>query len=185
TLAKAESVAGNNSFVLFQTGSIYYRNKDWKYVSYFDRLFDTINKKNPDAVKPYIRAFSILMHAHYDKNNYSRSLAVSETINEFKKDYDALIISARSNYYLSNNDRAIEIFESISLNNEDRLLLGSAYAKRGDKEKASAILKNLLYNTDLKDKALKDRYLRPIVESIEAEKTAPDPPAQGREEATL
>lgn len=184
TLAKAESVAGDNSFILFQTGSIHYHNKDWKYVSYFDRLFDTIDKKNPDAVKPYMRAFTILMQAHYDKNNYSRSLVVSETINEFKKDYNALTISARSNYYLSNNDKAIEIFESISLNNEDRFLLSSAYAKRGDKEKASAILKNLLYNPDFKDKALKDKYLRPIVESIEAEKTAPDTTTQDKEETT-
>lgn len=178
TLAKAESVSGDNSFVLFQTGSIHYRNKDWKYVSYFDRLFDTIDKKDPDTIKPYIRAFNILMHAHYDKKNYSRSLVIAETINEFKKDYDALTICARSNYFLGNNDTAVEIFESISLNNEDRFLLSIAYAKRGDKAKASTILKSILYYSDLKDKALKDRYLRPIVESIEAEKNIPVPAVQ-------
>lgn len=174
TLAKAEAVSKDNSFVLFQTGSIHYRNKDWKYVSYFDRLFDTIDTKNSDAVNPYLRAFNILMHAHYEKKNYSRSLVIAETINEFKKDYDALTISARSNYYLANNDRAVEIFESISLNNEDKFLLSSAYAKRGDKEKASAILKSILYNPDLKDKALNDKYLRPILESIESEKPEPE-----------
>jgi len=170
TLSRAESVSRDNPFVLFQTGSILYRNKDWKYVSYFDRLYETVDKKDADVVNSYAKAFTILMNAHYEKKNYSKSLLIADTLNNHKKDYNAMLIAAKSNYYLGNIDNAVEIFESISLNNDDRLILSSAYARRGEKKKAELILKNLLYYPDLKEKALKDRYLKPIINSIETQK---------------
>ncbi len=179
TLARAESVSKDNPFILFQTGSIHYKNNDWKYVSYFDRLFDLSDKNDSDTMTSYMRAFTILMNAHYEKKNYSRSLQIAKAINSIKKDYQALAISARSDYFLGNNDSAIDTFENISLNNEDKLLLSSAYAKRGDKEKAASILRGLLYDSSLRERALKDRHLKPIVESIEAQRTPvkvePDP----------
>jgi len=178
-LARAEAVSKDNLFVLFQTGSIHYRNNDWKYVSYFDRLFDISDKDNTDTMSSYLRAFTILMNAHYEKKNYSRSLQIARAINSFKKDYQALAISARSDYFLGNNDSAIDTFETLSLNNDDKLLLSSAYAKRGDKDKASSILRNLIYDSSLRERAMKDRHLKPIVESIEAQrapvKVEPEP----------
>ncbi len=170
TLARAESVSRDNPFILFQTGSIHYRNKDWKYVSYFDRLYDTVDKDDADVINTYSKAFTILMNAHYEKKNYSKSLLIADTLNKYKKDYNAMLIAARSNYYLGNIDKAVEIFESISLNNDDRLLLSSAYARRGDKEKAALTIKNLLYYPELKERALKDKYLKPIINALETQK---------------
>ena len=172
TLARAESVSRDNAFILFQTGSIHYKNNDWKYVSYFDRLFDISDKNNTDIMSSYMRAFTILMNAHYEKKNYSRSLLIAQAINAYKKDYQALAISARSHYYLGNNDSAIDLFESLSLNNDDKLLLSSAYAKRGEREKAASLLRTLMYDSSLREKALKDRHLKPIAESIESQRTA-------------
>lgn len=169
-LNRAESISDKDPVVLFQTGSIYYFKNDPKYVSYFDRLFDITNSDS-DSVKQYLKAFKLLLENHFKNKNYSRSLVISETINRVQNDYDVIIISAKSSYYLQQYDKSIELFGRVSLNSSAKLMLASAYARTGKKTKSVEILKNIINDESIKKEAMKDSLLKAYIEEIKKDET--------------
>ena len=81
-----------------------------------------------------------------------------------------IIIKAKSLYHTGQYDKAITQLRKARLNNEDKLLLASAYAKNRRNDQAKAVLQPLLDNTELKAKALLDQSLAPLVREIERER---------------
>lgn len=166
-LSRAESMSAHDPVVLFQTGSIYYYKNDSKYVSYFERLFNLI-KSNPNELKNYFKAMRILMNYYFEKNNYSRTIEISESIIKIQNDSDIIIISAKSYYFLQQYDKAIELFERSSLNNSNRVMLASAYSRIDKKDKAVAQLKIIINDESSKKEVMKDPHLKGYIEEIEA-----------------
>lgn len=166
-LAKAESISSKDPVVLFQTGSIYYYKNDDKYAGYFDRLYETIKDNDNEAGK-YTKAFRLLMDYHYNKKNYQRSLEISQKITTSSNDYDALIVNARSNYYLGNHEAAINSFKKISLkSNSDRVLLAGSFAATGRKEQAVELLKYIQNDQKAVSEAKSNSLLLPLIKDIE------------------
>jgi tetratricopeptide (TPR) repeat protein len=167
-LTRAESLSPNNTMILFQTGSIYYHKNDSHYISYFDKLFDLTKKSDAELTK-YFKAFKLLLSAHFDKKNYTRSLEIAESLNRVQKDNDVIIIGAKSSYNLKQYGKSIGLFEQVQLNNNIRPMLASAYAQNGNKAKAIEILKSLLNDEFAKKEAMNDPLLKNYIKEIEQE----------------
>ncbi len=166
-LGRAESISSKEPIVLFQIGSIYYYKNDLKYVSYFDRLYDLVKDNDPEYIK-YIKAFKLLMNYYYENKNYQRALVISEKIQGGGNDYEAILISARSNHYLGNHEEAIAAFKKISLqSNSDRVLLAGSFAASGRKENAIEILKNIQYDHKAYSEARSYKMLNILIKEIE------------------
>jgi len=170
-LTKAENISSSNQNVLFQTGSIYYYKNDPRFSSYFDKLYD-VSKTNDDSLRQFIKAFKLLLNDHFQKKNYTRSLEISESINKIQKDTDVILISAKSSYHLQQYAKSIEFFEKISLNNNSRLMLASAYARTENKNKSIEVLKTIIIDNSIKKEAMKDSLLKLYIEEIEKAKSA-------------
>lgn len=168
-LNRAESISNSDPVILFQTGSLYYHKKDPKYVSYFDRLYDTTKPGN-DGFKQYLRAFKLLLNSHFENKNYTRSLEISESINKVENDYDVINIAARSSFYLQQYSKSISLFEKMTLNSSSKLMLASAYARTSNKNKSVELLKNIISDESLKKEAMKDSQLKSYIQEIEKEK---------------
>jgi len=171
TLHRANSLSPNNPAILFQIGSIYYKQNNWKHISYFDRLFDIAkNRKNIKAEK-YFKAFTILIKSHYEKKNYSRTAEIISHLPESYVNYDITLISAKTSYHQHKYDQAIDKFEKISLNDDDKFMLCQAYARSGRMDQAREIITGLIYYDKYLEMAKKDRYLAKILKDIDFEKT--------------
>ncbi len=168
-LSRAESISGINPVVLFQIGSIYYFKNDSKYVSYFDRLYNII-KSDDIAIKQYLRACTLLLNHHFENKNYSRSLEISESVNKIEKNTDVLLISAKSSYNLQQYEKSITLFERIPMNNNNRLMLASAYAHTQNKTKTIELLKSIMNDESLKKEAMKNSSLKQYLDEIEKTK---------------
>ncbi len=166
-LDRAESISPDNPVILYQIGSIYYYRNDWKYVSYFDRLHDITLKKSPDEYMKYLKAYKLLLNAHFDKKNYGRVIEISDNILKNTNDYDIILQSGKAYFYLEKYNQAIERFEKISLKSSDELLRAIAYARTGNKEKSKEILKRIVSDSQIKSEAMKDRQLKSYIEEMD------------------
>jgi tetratricopeptide (TPR) repeat protein len=165
-LSKANTIKPNNPVILYQIGSIYYKQNKINYLSYFDRVFDIVkNKKNISS--KYTRIFTIILKEHYNKKNYSRVREILKAIPDSNYNYEINLIVARTSYNLKNYDKAIDYFEKISLNSEDRFSLSIAYARTGKKQKSIDILRYLITDKIYYQKAKNTSVLNPLVIEIE------------------
>jgi len=181
-LQRAHHLDSNNNEVLFQLGSLYYRNKNEKYISYFNSLFSRYSQKKPeDTPSKYVKAFQLLARASYESEKYTKVIAVTSWLPESSMNYDMRLIAAHSYYNLKDYQKAITNFEKISLNTDDSLTLCRAYARAEFPGKAITLLKSLYYNPSVRDKAAKDPVLKKLVDEIENEKKESDQPVHLRE----
>ena len=174
-LHKAKSADPENPEVLYQLGSIYYKENDARYGSYFDRLFDLVSGKKSHQPK-YTKVFIILAKNHLENKNYSRVIGIIKALDEKSQSYETSLLAAKAFYHLKKYDEAIDYFEKISLGNEDKYLLCKAYALSGRREKAKSILHELFYAGEYLSKAKQDPALAGIAQEIEKDKPikAPD-----------
>jgi len=169
-LNRANSIKRDNSEILYQIGSIYYKKDDWRYMSYFDRLFNIRKKKTDSMPNKYYKTFLLLINNHFKKNNFKRVSEIISFIPETFISYEILLISAKTDYHTGNFDSAIDKFKKISLNDEDRFILIKAYARSGRKHDAMEALKLYTYNQEYMKKAREDQFLSPVMKEIDAEK---------------
>ncbi len=168
-LKKAARISRDNNSVLFQTGSIYYHQKDWKYVSYFDRLFGKIKNEDNEKFKKYDRAMKILLEALFKKKKYLRAIAVGKKLLSYSNDYSTMLVMARSYFFMGRYDESIEIFQKLSLQNEDKLLLAKAYSRSGRKDQAKNLLRDLISYSEFEELALQDSLLKKLIAEIKEE----------------
>ena len=166
-LAKAESISPNDPVILYQIGSIYYYRDDPKYISYFDRLHDATAGKQTDEYAKYMKAFKLLITAHFEKKNYSRVVEISDVMLKNSKDHDIILMSGKSCYYTGKYDLAIERLGKISLKRGDELFLALAYAHSGKKERSVEILKRIITDSDIRKDAMKDPLLKSYIEEVD------------------
>ena len=167
TLNKADKIDKDNPLILFQIGSIYYKKNDSRYAGYFDRLFDLVRDDTSDNASSYRKAFGILLREHYSKGNYSRAVQIIDTMPDRETSFDLRLTKARSLYHTGNYQGAADIFERLSLEDEDRFMLCRSLASTGRSEKARAILEKLITREKYKQSAREDSVLSPVLKEIE------------------
>jgi len=181
TLQEADRLESDNSLVLFQIGSIYYKQNDWRYLTYFDRLFDTI-KENKDECQKYNKTFIILIKGHFEKNNFARLNEIITALPESQVSYDITLLQAKSYFSMKKYDEAIDVFEKLSLKNDDKFMLGQAYARSGRKSQAMEILNSLMYYDNYRQLAEKDPQLSRLLKEIEKQKKTEEEEIRKKEE---
>jgi len=172
TLKQADRLSKDNPLVLFQIGSIYYHNKDWRYVSYFERLFDKIRGEDTDRIKSYDRAMKILLKALFEKKKHPKAIEVAEQIHSYSNDYSTMLILAKSYYHNRKYEKSIEIFTKLSIGNTDKVVLAKAYLKTGRRQEAKSLLNNIYYDSTAISEAKKDYDLNKIIMEIVKDKTS-------------
>ena len=170
TLKRADSSSPNNPEVLYQIGSVYYKENDAEYAVYFDKLFSLAGGKKNYPAK-YNKVFIMLAKSCFEEKRYGRVVAIVKTLNEKSLSYDARLLAAKASYQLKEYDAAIDYFEKISLGNEDKFTLCKAYALSGRREKAKITLSVLMQSGEYASKARQDPALSGIVKEIEKDKT--------------
>ncbi|MDY6932641.1 MAG: tetratricopeptide repeat protein [Spirochaetota bacterium] len=170
TLNKAEMIHPVNAEIIFQIGSIYYKKQDTKYIALFDRLFNKVYSSNSEIPNKYYKAFIILIKYYFNNARYSRASEIIEFLPDNFKDYDIILISAKTYYNLSSYDKSIEYFEKINLTNDDRYTLCKAYTLSEMIDKARDILWSLSYYDDYFNRAKNDQILKELALNIEKEK---------------
>ena len=150
SLDKANSLKEGSPLILFKKGSIYYQLGDDLFISYFKDLFEIT--KNNEAVRSdqYLQAFTLLIKPFFKSKNYEQVLEIFSFLPNSFLDYEKILILGKANYYQGNYLSAINYFEQISLNKEDKWLLCLAYLKNGRTDLVQKVLLELsnLYNED-------------------------------------
>ncbi len=171
-LLAARAIDSKNPEIIYQIGSLYYKKEDPKYVQYFNLLFNKYYKTEDHIPNKYYKAFILLLKNYYDTKKYSDAIKIIETIPDNLKNYEINLISARAYYYQNKYDKAIEYFEMLSIENDDKYLLSVSYAKNGMPDKAKDILW-ALSNIDahyLQKAKLDNNTIKKVALDIENEK---------------
>lgn len=169
-LEKIYSIDKKNREVIFQIGSIYYRQNNDKFSRYFDNLFLICKKSEKKLPHKYYQAFIILLKYHYSINSYRKTSEILTFMPDNYKNYELNLINAKLSYRLAKYQKAIEIFENLSLNDDDKLILAKSYKKAGFTNKAKNLILSLIAYSDFyKQKAANDKVLNPIIVQIQKE----------------
>jgi tetratricopeptide (TPR) repeat protein len=173
TLIKLQSFDQDNADILYQIGSIYYRQQNAeKYTKSFDQLFTLSTKGGSQVPAKYQKAMSILSKHLFTRGNFVRVTEIFSALPESARDTDMSLIAAKSYAHQKYYDTAISLFEKLSLNSDDRFTLCQCYVHAGMKQKAKTALMYLINaNTSYRDKAVSDTALAPIAKEIAAEQT--------------
>ncbi len=169
-LRKLESAKGGDPQLLMQIGSLYYRQNNREYVSYFDRLFDAV-KSSSDRRERYTKAFVILAKHHFESRAYQRFTEIAYSLPESAREYDMRIMLGRAEYESGNFGKAIAALESVSAGTDDSIILAQAYLKDGNRIKAKELTRTL-HMQGHSDKLNASKALKPLLAEITAEERA-------------
>ncbi|MBN2039476.1 MAG: hypothetical protein JW864_05510 [Spirochaetes bacterium] len=170
TLLKARDRNKDNIEIIYQIGSLYYKTDDQQYLKYFDLLFNKIAGSKDKIPQKYYKAFILLLKKQYEKEKYQETCKIIEFLPEDMLTYDLHLMAARSLFHVGKYSKAIDHFEKISLENDDKFLLSISYAQNDEREKARNILWNLSEINGYLDKAKSENAVRKIAFDIENEK---------------
>lgn len=166
-LRQANALNPNNTDVLYQMGSIYYSRKDLRYLQNFDRIFDLAKDRQEF---PYPLIIPILINEHYNNKNYNRVNEIFASLEGRKGNKEMMLISAKSLYNTAQYSKAIEILQKLQLNDDEKVLLASAYVKNNQRGQAKTMISSLSNNKVFYDKAAENQLLGPIVRELDKEK---------------
>ena len=166
-LEKANKMQPNNPVILFQMGSIFYKQDDERYMECFDKTFDLI-RDHENYSEKYNKMVTLLIAEHYKKQDLARVTEIISFVPEDRQSGDIIRIGALTYFTLKNYEKAIGLFQKVSLGSEDKFTLSIAYARSGRTAKAKEILSPLIGDDRYLQKARKDKTLAPIVREIEA-----------------
>jgi len=155
----ANSIKPDDTEIIFQMGSIYYKAKDTKYISFFERLLEKVKSKEKPIPLKYFKALQILAKNHFENGKYSEILEIIEILPEEFREYEINLISAKSYFYAEIYDKAIDFYEKLYLSNDDKYMLCVAYAKNGMEKKARDILWELSLYESYLEKAKREQVL--------------------------
>jgi len=190
TLQQANAANPDSPEVQYQIGSVYFRENDPRYVAAYDRLFALAGGKKSYPAR-YRKAFIKLARHYYESKNYGRTITILGTLDEKSQSFETRLLSARAHYGLKEYDIAIDQFEKLSLDNEDKYTLCKAYAQTGRRQKAKSLLSELSLSGDYLSRARRDPLLSEMAREMdggsgerktEPEKKEPEPQKKKPEE---
>lgn len=174
SLTKLLAVTPNDGDILLQIGSLYYRQgKEDKAAGYFETIFNQSVKNGAAVPAKYYKAMAILVKHYTEKKEYSKAAKVAAALPDNAKDFDTNLSAARAYYNTREYQKAIEIYERLTIDDDDRMNLARSYVKTGDKSRAKNLLLSIISrNQTLKSKALSDAILSPIAKEIQQDEKA-------------
>ncbi len=165
---KANAASPDNPEVQYQIGSIYYRENDSRYIAAYDRLFSLAGgkKKYPSRYK---KVFILLAKHYQESGSYGRTLAILKTLDDRSQTFETHLLAAKAYYGLKEYDNAIDRFEKLSLNGDDKLMLCRAYVHTDRRQKAKSLLAELSVSGDYLSRAKRDPVLSGLARELESE----------------
>jgi tetratricopeptide (TPR) repeat protein len=170
TLQQAIAANPDNPEIQYQIGSVYYRENDTRYIASFDKLFSLAGSKK-DYPSKYRKVFIILAKNLYENKKYNRALTILKSLDEKSQTFDTRLLAAKAHYNLKEYDSAIDLFEKLSLGNDDKFMLCRAYALSGRREKAKTLLSELSTAGDYLSRAKQDSVLSGLAKELDAGST--------------
>lgn len=172
TLTKLQRVEPDNADIIYQIGSIYFRQKNLpKYTASFDQLFELASQNGTQIPSKYHKAMQILLKAHFTDANYLRVTEIYALIPESTHDAEISLCQAKALYHTKHFTESVSLFEKLSLTQDDRFFLCQAYVKAGNKSKAkSSLIALISQNQTYSGKASADPVLSPVMKDIDADK---------------
>jgi tetratricopeptide (TPR) repeat protein len=167
SLQKANASNPDNPEILYQMGSIYYKENNARSVSCFDRLFTLMEGKKEYPSK-YRKVFIILAHKLYEDKKYGRTITVLKSLDEKSQTFETRLLAAKAHFDLKEYDNAIDLFEKLSLGNDDKFILCKAYALSGRREKAKSLLSELGTAGGYLSRAKQDPVLSGVAREIDS-----------------
>ena len=165
TLKTIDKLSPNSPQVLFQIGTIYYKQDNTEYVTYFDKLFNTASS-SVDIPDKFYKAFIINANYHFSKKAYPQFVKIISVLPEKMIDNQLRINSGKAFFETLNYKKSINFLESASLSNENKLLLALAYFKDNQKDKCRKTLYEIKDDSTIKSMALGNKNLKPIMQEI-------------------
>jgi tetratricopeptide (TPR) repeat protein len=177
SLTKLNALTPNDPDIIYQIGSLYYKQgKEPKSMVSFETLYSIITKDGGQVPVKYIKAMQLLIKQLHAKGEYSKATKVAASIPDTARDYDTNLSTARSYYQMKEYQKAVDFYEKLSLDDEERLNLCRAYTKLGNKNRAKELLAPMIrYNTTLRSKVLADPILGSIAKEIQQTEQKPAP----------
>ncbi|MBP8083160.1 MAG: tetratricopeptide repeat protein, partial [Spirochaetes bacterium] len=165
TLKSIDKLLPNSPQVLFQIGTIYYKQNKTEYVAYFDKLFNAVSTSNEIPDKFY-KAFVISANYHFSQKSYSQFTKIISSIPEKMMDGQMKVNAGKAYFETLNFKKTIHFLESASLSNENKILLALAYLKDNQRDKCKQTLSEIKNDTAIKTMALDNKNLKPIMQEI-------------------
>ena len=167
---QAAKIKPGNTEVTFQSGSIFYKMDDLKYIIFFDKLFKKVYSSKTIIPDKYYKAFIILGTYYFENSDYPKVVEFLEFLPENIRNYNLNLILAKTYFHLGNFIKSIDYFEKISLSNDDKYILCKAYIQNNMENKAKDTLWILSYDENFHLKIKNDKILEKIVLEIKEEK---------------
>lgn len=164
-LADLDKRSPSNADIKYQLGSLYYKASDEKWVKTFGALFNLTNK-NKTLSKKYSKAYLLLANHYFSQKEYNRSTHIYQAITTEMLEFKDKNQAAHSFFQTKNYKEAIELFESISLAQPEKLLLAKAYLKTGHESKARNSIEYIVLHTSAKQAIVEDPDLGPLAKKI-------------------
>ena len=171
TLVSIDKLTPNSPQVLFQIGTIYYKQRKTEYAAYYDKLFNSVSSSDEIPDKFY-KAFIISANYHFSNKSYTQFTKIISILPEKMMDSQLKIDAGKAFYETSNYKKSVHFLESVSLTNENKLLLALSYFKNGQKDKCKTVLSAIKNDASIRSMALNNKNLKPIMQEIINEENA-------------
>jgi tetratricopeptide (TPR) repeat protein len=165
TLKSIDKLLPNSPQVLFQIGTIYYKQSKTEYVTYFDKLFNAASASEEIPDKFY-KAFIINANYYFSQKLYSQFTKIISVIPEKMMDNQMKVNAGKAYLETLNFKKSIHFLGSSSLTSENKLLLALAYLKDNQRDKCKQILSEIKNDSAIKTMALDNKNLKPVMQEI-------------------
>ena len=169
SLENARRLKPEHTGILYQMGSIYYRQNDSRYAPRFEELFEKVRSRHQTAPAKYEKAMEILAKKYFDEKKYQKAVQVLAVLPQ-ERSRDMVRVSALSHYGARDYRQAIPWFEKMTPDAEGSAMLASAYARTGSVDKARSIVERQMAGAEFRRAAEREPELRSIIAGIERER---------------
>ncbi|MDA3901232.1 MAG: tetratricopeptide repeat protein [Spirochaetes bacterium] len=185
-LTKLNKKSPKNDDIKYQIGSLYYKKNDEKWIKTFGALFNLTHNSKKLSEK-YRKAYLLLANHYFDEKQYDHSTRIYKTIPAESFNFNEKKTAAYSFYFSAQYKNAIDLLETISLTDSDKVMLARAYTKTGFEAKARSTIEHMVLHTSSRETLLNDADLgslaHKIVADYEAEKAKAEEERIAKEKA--
>lgn len=151
--------------VIFQIGSIFYKQKNPEYAAYFDKLFSTAGSGNNTPEK-FFRAYILAAEYHFSSGNNQGFVRIISAIPESYFTGELKTKAAKAYFVLGDYNKSAMHLESRTLSADEKILLARVHLKTGRRDKCRELLATFTADDSLREAALANRELAPLMKKI-------------------
>lgn len=142
TLDTASKIAPKNTEILYQLGSICYKQNNKAYITHFKKLYDLTLENKGSVPDKYYKGFQLLLGYYREVKSYNEYLALYKILpanytDEQSNKWAAIAAFNQKDYILT-----IQLLQKYHLTNEESIILAKTYAANNMLNEAKAYMKN-------------------------------------------